>query len=91
MKDITVSVDEETYHQAQILASEMDTSVEALVCEYLNSLCDASPEFQRLETATERRMRKLYNAIEDISRNNPNFKMSDNVPREELYDRHASR
>ena len=91
MKNITVSVDEETYRQARIRAAELDTSVSALVREYLQSLSDASPEFQKLETASERRMRKLLNVIEDIGRNNPNFKMSDNVPREELYDRHASR
>ena len=91
MKNITVSVDEETYRQARIRAAELDTSVSALVREYLQSLSDAGPEFRKLETASERRRRKLLNVIEDIGRNNPNFKMSDNVPREELYDRHASR
>ena len=91
MKNITVAVDDETYRQAHVRAAEMDTSVSALVREYLQSLTDAGPEFQKLETASERRMRKLLNVIEDISQNNPNFKMSDNVPREELYDRHASR
>lgn len=91
MKNITVSVDEETYHQVHRLASELDKSISELVCGYLKSLSDAGPEFQSLETPSERHMRQLLNAIEDISQNNPNFKMSDNVPREELYDRHASR
>ena len=91
MRNITVSVDDETYRQARIRAAELDTSVSALVREYLQSLSDADADFQTLETASERRMRKLLNVIEEIGRNNPNFKMSDNVPREELYDRHASR
>jgi hypothetical protein len=89
MRNITVSVDEETYRQARVLAAEMDTSVSALVREYLQSLSDASPEFQKLETASERRMRKLHEVREEIRRTNPNFRVADNIPREALYDRHA--
>ena len=91
MRNITVSVDDETYRQARIRAAEMDTSVSALVREYLRDLNNAGPEAENQETASQRRMRKLMNVIDDISRNNPNFKMSDNVPREELYDRPAPR
>ena len=38
MKNITVSVDEETHRLARIRAAELDTSVSALVREYLKSL-----------------------------------------------------
>ncbi len=38
MRNITVSVDEETHRLARIRAAEMDTSVSALVREYLKSL-----------------------------------------------------
>lgn len=84
MKEITVSVDDETYRLACIRASELETSVEALVREFLLDLADANTD---LETPSERSMRKLREAIEENSRNNPNFRMSDNVPREDLYDR----
>ena len=84
MKEITVSVDEETYRLACIRASELETSVEALVREFLLDLADANTQ---LETPFERRMRQLREAIEENTRNHPNFRMADNVSREELYDR----
>ncbi len=38
MRNITVSVDDETYRQARIVAAQRDTSVSALVREYLADL-----------------------------------------------------
>jgi hypothetical protein len=38
MKNITVSIDEETYRRARVAAAERDTSVSRLVREYLESL-----------------------------------------------------
>ena len=38
MKNITVSVDEETYRRARIVAAGRDTTVTALVREFLNGL-----------------------------------------------------
>ena len=38
MKNITVSVDEETHRMARIRAAELDTSVSALVRNYLRTL-----------------------------------------------------
>ena len=38
MKNITVSIDEGTYRRARIRAAELDTSVSALVRDYLNLL-----------------------------------------------------
>jgi len=40
MKNITVSIDEETHRLARIRAAEMETSVSALVRGYLRSLVD---------------------------------------------------
>ncbi len=90
MRNITVSVDDETYRQARICAAELDTSVSALVREYLRSLSDSGPKLQELETASERRMRGLLEVREQIRRNSPNFRVADNVSRDELYERHAS-
>lgn len=38
MKNITVSIDDETYRQARIMAVEQDTSVSALVREFLERI-----------------------------------------------------
>ena len=45
MKNITVSVDEETHRLARIRAAELDTSVSALVRDYLKALAgEPSPQ-----------------------------------------------
>ena len=49
VKHITVAVPEETYRTARIRAAERDTSVSALVAEYLRSLAGVPSEFARLE------------------------------------------
>ena len=84
MKEITISVDEETFRLACNRASDLETSVETLVREFLLDLADATTD---LETPSERTTRKLREAIEENSRNHPNFRMSENIPREDLYDR----
>ena len=43
MKNITVSVDEETHRMARIRAAELDTSVSALVREFLRSIAANRP------------------------------------------------
>jgi hypothetical protein len=42
MKNITLSVDDETYRQARITAAERSTTVSALVREYLHALSSRS-------------------------------------------------
>lgn len=48
MRNITVSVAEDIYRQARIRAAERNTSVSALVADYLRSLSDSQAEFDRL-------------------------------------------
>jgi len=48
MKNITVTVDDETYRRARIKAAEQDTSVSALVKRYLAELASGESEFDRL-------------------------------------------
>lgn len=76
MKNITVSVDEDTYRRARVRAAEMDTSVSALVRQFLSELGhkDESREAMREEFLA------LCKGIK-------NFSTADNVPRDELYDR----
>ena len=86
MKNITVSIDERTYRRARIRAAELETSVSALVRDYLNVLVAESAGEERAETADERRRRLLKDVIEKITANGGGLRMSENQTREELYD-----
>ena len=96
MKNITVSVDEETYLLARIRAAELDTSVSGLVRNYLKSLVadraggTASNE-PDVETEAERCRRMLREVFEDFDARAVGLRMSDNLTREELYDRARAR
>jgi plasmid stability protein len=76
MKNITVSVDDETYRRARIKAAERDTSVSALVREFLQSLSRQESEFDRLA----REEQELYVQIE-------NFSDRYNLPRDDVHER----
>jgi len=63
MKNITVSVDDETYRRARMKAAERDKSVSGLVRDYLNQLAGEESEFERLE----RQERELRENIKGFS------------------------
>ena len=95
MKNITVSIDEHTHRQARVRAAELGTSVSALVRTYLNRLVtepleEKVPE-EESETPLERRRRLLREAVESITANGGGLRMSENLPRDALYDRNAFR
>ncbi len=54
MKNLTVSVPDDVYRLARVRAAESDSSVSALVAEYLRSLGDRDAEFARLEAQQKR-------------------------------------
>lgn len=91
MKNITVSVDDETHRQARVRAAELGTSVSALVRGYLRSLV-AQPadaveiDAQELETEEGRRRRLLNEVVEEITANGGGLRMSENLSRQDLYD-----
>jgi hypothetical protein len=76
MKNITVTLDDETYRRARMIAAQRDTSVSALVKRFLLDLASGETEFERLQ----RLEREVRERITD-------FRASENVPRDELYDR----
>ena len=49
MKNITVSVDDETYRRARVRAAEQDTSVSALVREFLQQVAAGESETESLK------------------------------------------
>jgi hypothetical protein len=84
VKNITVSVDDETYHRARVRAAEMRTSVSAMVKRMLVEVAGQETDFERL-AKQEREIRARV-----TSRAVP-FRASDRLPREDLHDRHALR
>ena len=90
MKNITVSVDEETHRLARIRAAELDTSVSALVRQFLRSLIGSSSVVivsvarNEEETAVELRPRDLDEVLADFDARGVG--VSERLTREELYD-----
>jgi hypothetical protein len=84
VKNITVSVDDETYHRARVRAAELRTSVSAMVKKMLVEVAGEETDFERLHRE-ERELRTRLNA-----RAVP-FRASDRLSREELHDRGAIR
>ncbi|MYD69408.1 MAG: hypothetical protein F4W89_01490 [Acidobacteria bacterium] len=96
MKNITVSVDDDTYRQSRIRAAELDTSVSALVRSFLERLVrdgsdGSGARGPKAETEGERRGRLLDEVCEDIRATRSRFRAADNLSRGALHDRHVVR
>ena len=76
MKNITVTVDDETYRRARIRAAECDTSVSAMVRNFLRDVAEAETKTDGLK----RRERALRDGIE-------RFKAADGISRDDIYNR----
>ena len=76
MKNITVSLDDNTYKHARIAAAERGTSVSALVKQFLAGLARGGDEFERLKRA-ENALRDEITA----------FRAADRVPRADTHRR----
>lgn len=85
MKNITVSVDEETYRLSRIKAAKSGTSVSALVRDYLVSL--AQPQVERTEFA--RRSELQDETLDAIRARGGGLRSADNIPRRQLHERDA--
>ena len=80
MKNITVSLPDEIYRRARIHAAERDTSVSALVREFLTELGEEESDF-------ERRKRLQKEVLATIR----SFRAGDRLTRHQVHDRHALR
>ena len=78
MKNITVSLDDETYRRARIKAAELDTSVSSLVRQFLIELVAGESETERLKRQ-ERELRAMITT----------FSASDRLSRDQVHDRNA--
>jgi hypothetical protein len=79
VKNITVSVDDETYRRARMKAAEQSTSVSSLVKGFLTSLASSESEAERLKRE-ERSLREHVRT----------FRVADGVSRDELHARASS-
>lgn len=91
MKNITVAVDDETYRSARIRAAELDTSVSALVRDYLRRLAVGQEEEPREETRGERRGRLLREVVANFDAQGRRLRGPDVPPGDGLYERAAAR
>ncbi len=78
MRNITVSLDDETYRRARMIAAQRDTSVSALVKRFLLDLASGESETERLK----RQERELRERITD-------FDASDRLSRDDVHRRGA--
>ncbi len=85
MKNITVSVDEETYRLSRVKAAEAGTSVSALVRAYLAALArDQVPE-----TEFDRLRRLQHETLKSIWERGGGLHSADNLGRGALHRRDA--
>ena len=77
MKNITVTVDDETYRRARVKAAEENTSVSAVVKRFLGEFAAGESRFERLKRQ-EREVRARIT----------NFSGSDRLSRDEVHERH---
>ena len=83
MKNITVSVDDETYRLAQGIAAKLGTSVSGMIGEYLKNLTAGTKDSPPAPEKT------LIEIIADIRAKGGGLRSSDNLTREDLHDRNA--
>ncbi len=76
MKNITVSVPDDVYSNAQVAAAQRDISLSALVVAYLGRLSGRMDEFARLETLQR-----------DVQAEIGQFCAADRLSRDEVHDR----
>lgn len=80
MRNITVSVPDETYRKARVRAAELDRSVSALVRDFLAGLAAEESDF-------DRRRRLQDEVLSSVKA----FRAGDRLTRDQAHDRHALR
>ena len=87
MKNITVSVDNETYRLSRVKAAEAGTSVSALVRGYLTALVQG-----RVPKSEFDRLRRLQDeTLKAIRARGGGLRAADNLPRDAVHERDAVR
>ena len=82
MKNITVSVDDDTYRKARIHAAENDTSVSALVKDILKTLAE-----RQANRVSDEDFARLENLEQEARARLGKFSVADTMSRDEVYNR----
>lgn len=80
MRNITVSVPDETYRKAKVRAAELDSSVSALVRDFLVELAAEESDF-------DRRLRLQDEVLASVK----SFRAGERLTRDQAHDRRALR
>ena len=92
MKNISVTVDDDTHRRLRIMAAEKGTSVSALIREHIRGVVlNRGVKETAAETEPERRRRRLQEFCDELQRKGIRFSAADRLTREELYHRGAPR
>lgn len=83
MKNITVKIDDETYRKARILAAERETSVSAMVREFLDEMTSA-PTREEREEKRRAAFQKLWDLADARDKDKPG--RAGPFKREEIYE-----
>ena len=81
MKNITVSLEEDLYRKSRVAAAEADTSVTALVREFLTEYTGSREDGAANASA------KVLEIIEKLRKRHPNFRPDNRLTREEIHAR----
>lgn len=76
MRNITVTVPDEVYRRARVVAAEQGRSVSSLVAEFLAEVSQSDAEFARLEALQD----ELLESVVE-------FRAADRLGRDEIHDR----
>lgn len=91
MKNVSVSVDDETHRRLRIMAAEQGTSVSAMIRNQMVRLLEPARQTTSGETESEKHRRELREITEEFRQKGIGISMSENLTREELYQRNAAR
>jgi plasmid stability protein len=80
VKNVTVSLPDDVYRRARVKAAERDTSLSALVRDYLNQLGEEETDFDRRKRLQDEVLGRIGN-----------FDASDRLTRDQVHDRDALR
>lgn len=80
MRNLTLSLEDDVYRRARVIAAEADTSVTALVREFLEVLANG-------EGAPGKTNKAILNTIDRLRAKHPHFDPENRLSRDELHER----
>ncbi len=84
-------MDDETHRRLRIMAAHQGTSVSAMIRDQMMRLLDPPPQAALGETEIEKHQRELREITEEFQQKGIGISMTDNLSREEMYQRNAAR